>query len=71
MLPRMTIAMLAALAWSSAARAVLTVNDPMPITDQVTVQIIRTAWDSGTPQATVFGNDKQHVRLYRYPDLGF
>lgn len=49
--------------WSSAARAEIIVNDPLPITRRVTVQLIQTALDSGASPASVFGNDTQRADI--------
>lgn len=49
--------------WSSAARAEIIVNDPLPITRRVTVQLIQTALDNGGSPATVFGNDTQRADI--------
>ena len=45
--------------WPGAAAATIIVNDPLPISRRVTVQMIQTARDNGTSPATVFGNTAQ------------
>jgi hypothetical protein len=49
--------------WSSTVSAALIVNEPQPITRQVTVQLIQTALDNGTSPATAFGDATQRADI--------
>jgi hypothetical protein len=54
---------LAVAVWPSAAAAAIIVNDPLPISRLVTVEIVQTALDNGTSPATVFGNATQRAAI--------
>jgi hypothetical protein len=52
-----------ALGWATVASAILIVDPARPITHRVTVQIIETAPDSGSPPATIFGDTAQRASI--------
>ena len=55
--------------WAAAAQAALVVDEPLPITRRVTVQLIQTALNDGTSPATVFGNATQRAEIEADIDL--
>jgi len=55
--------------WAPPAAATLIVNPPLPVTHQVTVQLIQTTDDDGTDPATVFGNAAQRAAIESSVDV--
>ena len=63
------LALAVALCLPAVSRAALIVNQPRPITHRVTVQLVQTATDEGSPAATVFGNAAQRAEIESYVNV--
>jgi Metallo-peptidase family M12B Reprolysin-like len=60
---RILLVALWASVWTGTAAGGIIVNPPQDITRQVTVQLIQTALDGGSPAATVFGTASQRANI--------
>lgn len=60
---RALIALATAAVLARATTAALIVDSPQAITKQVTVQLIQSAMNGGSPQATAFGNATQRAKI--------